>query len=210
MWEAASNVARRKAQLDGTGLYLSSCRHQVTQKALNMYRGEIYAYPLLLQQHFQTPKPVMFFWQDVIYKYWPWLNHVNKELASAMKPALSVMHGKGHAWYCEVSIVISSKIYLMAWISSNDISDKTLFNLNKIQTRNSFQLSWQFQSRTLFRANRKDHICHVNLLYMFSLLGDIRRQMGRGDSLGQWWRSWASEQLFVQSCSYIKKDASRK
>ena len=48
VWEAAANVARRKAQLDATGLYLSSCRHQVTQEALNMYRGEIYAYPLLL------------------------------------------------------------------------------------------------------------------------------------------------------------------
>ena len=208
MWEAASNVARWKAQLDKTGLYLSSCRHQVTQKTLNMYRGEIYAYPLFLRQHFQTPKPVMFFLQDVICKYWPWLNHVNKKLASATKPALSVMHGKGMPG--TVRYPLSSKIYLMAWISSNDVSDKTLLKLTKIQTRNSFQLSWQFQSRTLFRANRKDHICHVNLLYMFSLLGDIRRQMGRGDSLGQLWRSWASEQLFVQSCSYIKKDASRK
>ena len=61
VWEAASNVARCKAQLDKTGLYLSSCRHQVTQNALNMYRGEIYAYPLLLQHHFLTPTPVMFF-----------------------------------------------------------------------------------------------------------------------------------------------------
>ena len=48
VWEAAANVARRKAELDETGLNISSCRHQVTQKALNMYRGEIYAYPLLL------------------------------------------------------------------------------------------------------------------------------------------------------------------
>ena len=102
VWEAAANVARRKAQLDETGLYLSSCRHQVTQKALNMYRGEIYAYPLVLQQQFLSP-PTTFFWQDVVCKYWPWLRKRKPELTTSMTPALSVMHGKGHAWYCEVS-----------------------------------------------------------------------------------------------------------
>ena len=112
VWEAASNVARCKAQLDKTGLYLSSCRHQVTQNALNMYRGEIYAYPLLLQHHFLTPTPVMFFLKDVICKYCPWLKHVNEELANAMKPALSVMHGKGHAWHCEVSTIILIKVLI--------------------------------------------------------------------------------------------------
>eukprot|EP00112_Aurelia_sp_Birch-Aquarium-sp1_P003750 Seg1422.1 transcript_id=Seg1422.1/GoldUCD/mRNA.D3Y31 product="hypothetical protein" protein_id=Seg1422.1/GoldUCD/D3Y31 len=116
VWEAASNVARRKAQLDETGLYFSSCRHQVTQKALNMYRGEIYAYPLLLQHHFITPKPVIFFWQDVICKYWPWLKHVNDELANAMMPALSVMHGKGNAWYCEV-------IYGGRWVEGTALAN---------------------------------------------------------------------------------------
>ncbi len=120
--EAASNVARRKAQLDETGLYLSSCRHQVTQKALNMYQGEIYAYPLILQHHFLTPTPVMFFWQDVICKYWPWLERVNEELANAMKPALSVMHGKGHAWHCEVSTIILIKVLIELIFKASPIS----------------------------------------------------------------------------------------
>lgn len=50
---------------------------------------------------------VKFFCQDVICRYWPWLqrlvtaNKVDASLIEA-KPFLSVMHGKAHDWKCQV------------------------------------------------------------------------------------------------------------
>ena len=103
IWDAAANISRRKAKLDETGLYLCACRHQIAQKALNMFQGEIYAYPLCIQKYFVVPKQIGYFWQDVICQYWPWLKKVAADVAEKQVPALSVMHAKGHAWYCEVA-----------------------------------------------------------------------------------------------------------
>ena len=103
IWDAAANISRRKAKLDETGLYLCACRHQIAQKALNMFQGEIYAYPLCIQKYFVVPKQIGYFWQDVICQYWPWLKKVAADVAEKQMPALSVMHAKGHAWYCEVA-----------------------------------------------------------------------------------------------------------
>ena len=40
--------------LDEEGLEVVVCRHRVLLKALNMYRGEIFAYPLFLQKELQA------------------------------------------------------------------------------------------------------------------------------------------------------------
>ncbi|XP_049457236.1 uncharacterized protein LOC125904015 [Epinephelus fuscoguttatus] len=45
-WSAAQETARRASKLDEEGLEVVVCRHGVLLKALNMYRGEIFAYPL--------------------------------------------------------------------------------------------------------------------------------------------------------------------
>lgn len=80
-------------------------------KALNMYQGEIYAYPLTLQwvisQDYSTMK---FICQDAICKYFPWMMKVldkpinipGIDALRQCKPFLSVMHGKAHNWSCQV------------------------------------------------------------------------------------------------------------
>lgn len=166
VWEAASNVARRKAQLDETGLYLSSCRHQVTQKSLNMYRGEIYAYPLLLQQHFLTRKPVLFFWQDVVCKYWPWLKHINKEVAKAITPALSVMHSKGHAWHCEVFSILFINDFVASWLAFKSL-------LTEFYHKKLLSISWSYPGNWCtipWLSENSKVVCRDNYFYCTNVL----------------------------------------
>ncbi|KAL1249433.1 hypothetical protein QQF64_020438 [Cirrhinus molitorella] len=50
-WSAARETSQRSAsKVDEEGLELAVCRHGVLLCALNMYRGEIFAYPLYLQR----------------------------------------------------------------------------------------------------------------------------------------------------------------
>ncbi len=58
------------------------CRHGFLLKALNMYRGEIFAYPLYLQKELMPAKAI-FFAMDVACKYWPYW-----EKAASVLPAL--------------------------------------------------------------------------------------------------------------------------
>jgi len=97
-WHAAGNAIKKKKNLSETGLEIAGCRH-----AVNMMYGEIYGYAHYMQLNFFWPKNVQFFWYDVVCKYWPWIQKHNKEV-SEMKPALSVMHAKAHAWYCQVCL----------------------------------------------------------------------------------------------------------
>lgn len=101
-WHAAGNSIQRKRNLSETGLEIAGCRHAVAQHAVNMMYGEVYGYAHYMQLNYFIPKNVKFFWYDVVCKYWPWLKKQNKEVAEKMKPALSVMHAKAHAWYCQV------------------------------------------------------------------------------------------------------------
>ncbi|XP_057217747.1 uncharacterized protein LOC130571061 isoform X3 [Triplophysa rosa] len=82
------------------------CRHGFLLKALNMYRGEIFAYPLYLQKELM-PAKAQFFAMDVACKYWPYLEKAASVLPALqdltkMKPFLSVMHARAHATKCEI------------------------------------------------------------------------------------------------------------
>lgn len=105
-WSAARETSQRSAsKLDEEGLELAVCRHGVLLSALNMYRGEIFAYPLYLQQKLTS---ATFFCMDVTCKYWPYLQRVTKSCPELqhhlnMKPFLSVFHAKAHDFKCEVS-----------------------------------------------------------------------------------------------------------
>ncbi|KAF4094529.1 hypothetical protein G5714_024551 [Onychostoma macrolepis] len=82
------------------------CRHGFLLKALNMYRGEIFAYPLYLQKELM-PAKAQFFAMDVACKYWPYLEKAASVLPAlqdltTMKPFLSVMHARAHATKCEI------------------------------------------------------------------------------------------------------------
>ncbi|XP_030294098.1 uncharacterized protein LOC115594270 isoform X2 [Sparus aurata] len=107
-WSAARETSHRSAsKLDEEGLELAVCRHGVLFSALNMYRGEIFAYPLYLQQKLASSKSAKFFCMDVMCKYWPYLQRMVKTFPELepllnMKPFLSVVHAKAHDFKCEV------------------------------------------------------------------------------------------------------------
>ncbi|XP_026051352.1 uncharacterized protein LOC113038265 [Carassius auratus] len=106
-WTAAREASRRASKLDEEGMEVAVCRHGFLLKALNMYRGEIFAYPLYLQKELM-PAKAQFFAMDVACKYWPYLEKVASVLPAfqeltTMKPFLSVMHARAHATKCEIN-----------------------------------------------------------------------------------------------------------
>ena len=101
-WRAAGNNLKKKKNLSETGLEIAACRHALSLKGVNIMYGEMYGYAHYLQVNYFSPQKVLFFWYDVICKYWPWLQNNDRNSAIVMKPALSVMHAKAHAWYCQV------------------------------------------------------------------------------------------------------------
>ncbi|CAL8275800.1 unnamed protein product [Arctogadus glacialis] len=71
-----------------------------------MFRGEIFAYPLYIQQKLANLTPT-FYCMDVTCKYWPYLNKVARSCPElqhllSMKPFLSVFHAKAHDLKCDV------------------------------------------------------------------------------------------------------------
>ncbi|KAL0159539.1 hypothetical protein M9458_043264, partial [Cirrhinus mrigala] len=94
-------TSRKASKLDEEGMEVAVCRHGFLLKALNMYRGEIFAYPLYLQKELM-PAKAQFFAMDVACKYWPYLEKAASVLPALkeltrMKPFLSVMHARAHA-----------------------------------------------------------------------------------------------------------------
>nr|XP_055048132.1 uncharacterized protein LOC129433494 [Misgurnus anguillicaudatus] len=106
-WSAARETSQKSSsKVDEEGLELAVCRHGVLLCALNMFRGEVFAYPLYLQKKMAC-KPVKFFAMDVACKYWPYLKRVSEKCPElqdllSMKPFLSVFHAKAHDFKCEV------------------------------------------------------------------------------------------------------------
>ncbi|XP_037396306.1 uncharacterized protein LOC119263847 isoform X1 [Pygocentrus nattereri] len=106
-WTAAKEHSGKSAsKIDEEGLEIAVCRHGVLLRALNMFRGEIYAYPLYLQKEL-SPSNVSFFCSDVACKYYPYLEKVSNKCSELqglleMHPLLSVMHAKAHSWTCEL------------------------------------------------------------------------------------------------------------
>ncbi|XP_030294392.1 uncharacterized protein LOC115594434 isoform X3 [Sparus aurata] len=106
-WSAARETARRASKLDEEGLEVVVCRHGVLLKALNMYRGEIFAYPVFLQKELQAATKGQFYCTDIACKYWPYLEKLAVSVLELrpllqMRPFLSVMHAKAHSTRCEI------------------------------------------------------------------------------------------------------------
>ena len=101
------------AKLDETGLEVATCRHVIAQKALNMYRGEVFGYPLYLIKNFMVQRNVKFCFADVMCKLWPFICNNEPLLASKIRPALSVMHAKGHAMECQASVFLFLLFFLL-------------------------------------------------------------------------------------------------
>lgn len=83
-----------------------------------MFQGEIFAYPMFLQYSLRNVRN-LFLCQDIVCKYWPYLQDLisKKEddgefqLLKTHRPFLSVMHAAAHTWKCQVQLKIS--IYLI-------------------------------------------------------------------------------------------------
>ncbi|KAK0144501.1 putative nuclease HARBI1 [Merluccius polli] len=107
-WAAARETSRRASKLDEEGVEVGVCRHGFLLKALNMYRGEIFAYPMYLQKEL-LPSKAQFFAMDVACKYWPYLQKVASVIPALkslteMKPFLRTMHARAHATKCELTV----------------------------------------------------------------------------------------------------------
>ena len=73
-----------------------------------MFAGEQYGYSLFLHKWMADALNAEFVWQDIMCKYWPWLENVVKQLPDfapllSSSKALSVMHAKAHSLDCQVS-----------------------------------------------------------------------------------------------------------
>lgn len=94
-WKAARNKNCKYAKLDETGLDIAGCRHSVAQYAVNMYQGELYGYAHYILAKKFSEKPLNFFWQDIMCKFWKWAQKSDPAFNDyQIKPALSVMHAK--------------------------------------------------------------------------------------------------------------------
>ncbi|XP_039901315.1 uncharacterized protein LOC120742211 [Simochromis diagramma] len=109
-WTAAKESSKKSTgKLDEEGMEIAVCRHGVLLAALNMFRGEIFAYPLFLQRKLaaNVPGHTTFLCSDVACKYFPYLTKVAQQCPElrnllSMRPFLSVMHAKAHTWKCEI------------------------------------------------------------------------------------------------------------
>ncbi|XP_034546316.1 uncharacterized protein LOC117817673 isoform X2 [Notolabrus celidotus] len=107
-WTAAKETAKKSgSKVDEEGVEVAVCRHGVLFKALNMFRGEIFAYPLFLQKELAMAHNIEFICTDIMCKYYPYLQRVCESFPDLHpllrnKPFLSVMHAKGHSGKCEV------------------------------------------------------------------------------------------------------------
>ena len=89
--------------MDETGLEVTTCRHHIVQKAVNRFHGELFGYPMFLIKEFMVPKNIKFCFADVMCKLWKFIGQRAPTIQKQIKPALSVMHAKGHAFDCQIS-----------------------------------------------------------------------------------------------------------
>eukprot|EP00795_Rhopilema_esculentum_P017827 gene17827-9517_t len=102
LWKAAQERSRKFAKLDETGIVMISCRHRIAQKALNMFRGELFGYSYYLQKNFLAERGLTMLYTDVACKYSKWVQKNDPELHRMTNFAIGMMHVKGHPAHCEV------------------------------------------------------------------------------------------------------------
>jgi len=115
-WRAARETSKKSASnVDEEGVEVAVCRHGILFKALNMFRGEIYAYPLFLHKELAMAYNIDFICTDIMCKYYPYLKRLCQSVPDLQpllqnKPFLSVMHAKSHAAKCEVSYFTHARV----------------------------------------------------------------------------------------------------
>ncbi|XP_056323409.1 uncharacterized protein LOC130236684 [Danio aesculapii] len=151
-WAAARETSRKSSgKLDEEGLEVAVCRHNILFKALNMSRGEIFAYPMYLQKEIASKTNCRFFCTDIMCQYWPYLQKVAQVVPSLqklteMKPFLSIMHAKGHSTSCEVQ-----------WSGRNQSGAGTTIG-EEVEQVNSFLSHVALTTKYMSKAARVDMI----------------------------------------------------
>lgn len=72
-WNTAKNSKYKGKLLDETRLEVATCRHRLGQKAINMFQGELFGYPLFLIKEFIVPKKIEYCLADVMCKLWKFI-----------------------------------------------------------------------------------------------------------------------------------------
>ncbi|XDV10893.1 hypothetical protein PO909_000004 [Leuciscus waleckii] len=151
-WAAARETSKKtNAKCDEEGLEVAVCRHSILLRGLNMFRGEIFAYPLFLQKELATKTNCKFFCTDIMCRYWPYLQKVAQAFPemqnlTQMKPFLSVMHAKGHSTKCEVQ-----------WGGKNQTGAGTTIG-EEVEQVNSFLSRVALTTKYMSKAARVDMI----------------------------------------------------
>ncbi|ROI93617.1 hypothetical protein DPX16_3287 [Anabarilius grahami] len=214
-WSAARETSQKSSgKTDKEGLELAVCRHGVLLRALNMFRGEIFAYPLYLQKQMAC-KTVKFFAMDVACKYWPYLQRVTEKCPELqellnMRPFLSVFHAKAHDFKCEVkwsgayqegagSTLGKEVEQCNAFLSRIAVTTKHMSKAGRIDMLTIMAMRWNQQkfdnlASTLARRYRKATIAPQ---YQLHNLEAIKTDMDISDKQLERWiidiNEWAEE-----------------
>uniref|UniRef100_A0A7M6DRD2 Uncharacterized protein n=2 Tax=Clytia hemisphaerica TaxID=252671 RepID=A0A7M6DRD2_9CNID len=167
-WPAAQNVSRKMAKLDESGLEVATCRHVLAQKAINMFRGEIFGYPYFLIKEFMIPRGTNFCFADVMCKLWPFMTRDDPSIKTLISPALSIMHAKGHSHDCQL---IWSGEWLKGTGRSTGEETEQLFNyLSRFGNSTKYQLP-EKREETLTEA-----VLHWNKVKVKKIVPDLAKR----------------------------------
>lgn len=105
---AMREVSSRYKNLATVGIVMASCGHGCIFTACDMCEGETFRHTLVA--HIKCSKfNCKFLVNDVICKYWPFVEFLGKELreqfghlTNGMQGFLSRLHGQCHSWYCQI------------------------------------------------------------------------------------------------------------
>jgi hypothetical protein len=106
---AAREVSTKYKKLEGTGIVMAACGHDVVHTAVEMREGETFRDTLTAHIKCKDLN-AKFFINDVICQYWDFAESIGsllpkyQHLTENMQPFLSRVHGQAHGWYCQVSL----------------------------------------------------------------------------------------------------------
>ncbi|XP_062376140.1 uncharacterized protein LOC134064287 isoform X2 [Sardina pilchardus] len=177
-WAAAKEMSRpSSSKIDEEGLEIAVCRHGVLLRALNMFRGEIFAYPLYLHRELMPLRPA-FLCMDVACKYFPYLNRVASvfqelQALQAVRPLLSVMHAKAHSWTCELK-----------WGGRNQEGAGNTIG-EEVEQVNSFLSRAAISTKYMSKGARRDMITVLAILWNHRKMANLHKILAQRYSKAQ-------------------------
>uniref|UniRef100_A0A7M5U8G7 CxC3 like cysteine cluster domain-containing protein n=1 Tax=Clytia hemisphaerica TaxID=252671 RepID=A0A7M5U8G7_9CNID len=203
VWSAAQNASRKMAKLDETGLEVATCRHVLAQKALNMFRGEVFGYPYFLIKECMIKNGTNFCFADVMCKLWPFIVRDDASIKTKIKPALSIMHAKGHSIDCQV-------VWSGEWLdgtgrSTGEETEQLFSYLSRFGNSTKYQLP-EKREETLTEA-----VLHWNKTKVKKLVSDLAKRYYKNEenlkAIGKLPDEYSAD-LIIKWKEEIQEDAS--